>query len=81
MVSATLGVIFVYPTDGLPDEVTMEWDLFSDRIQVVPTTATDEEVSAMADDDRDNSPTRGTSTSSFGVGRGKSSNPSGMFGS
>ncbi len=42
MVSATLGVIFVYPTDGLPDEVTMEWDLFSERIQVVPTSATDE---------------------------------------
>jgi len=42
VVSATLGIIFVYPTDGLPDAVTMEWDLFSDRIQEVPTTATDE---------------------------------------
>ena len=42
MVSATLGVIFVYPTDGLPDEVTMEWDLWGERIQSVPTTATDE---------------------------------------
>lgn len=40
VVSATLGMIFVYPTDGLPDEVTMEWDLFSERIQVVPTSAT-----------------------------------------
>ncbi len=42
MVSATLGVIFVYPTDGLPDEVTMEWDLWGERIESVPTTATDE---------------------------------------
>jgi len=42
VVSATLGVIFVYPNDGLPDEVTMQWDLFDERIQSVPTTATDE---------------------------------------
>jgi len=42
VVSATLGVIFYYPTDGLPDEVTMEWDLFEDRIESVPTSATDE---------------------------------------
>lgn len=42
VVSATLGVIFVYPTGGLADEVTMEWDLFGERIQSVPTSATDE---------------------------------------
>ena len=42
MVSATLGVIFVYPTDALQDEVTMHWDLFDERIQSVPTSATDE---------------------------------------
>ena len=41
-VSATLGVIFYYPVSGLPDEVTMEWDLFDERIQSVPTSATDE---------------------------------------
>jgi len=41
VVSATLGVIFVYPTDGLPDEVTMHWDLFDERVQSVPTSATD----------------------------------------
>jgi hypothetical protein len=40
--SAILGAIFVYPTDGLPDRVTMEWDLFNERIQVVPTSAVDE---------------------------------------
>ncbi len=42
VVSATLGVIFVYPTDSLADEVTMHWDLFGERFQSVPTSATDE---------------------------------------
>jgi hypothetical protein len=41
-VSATLGVIWVYPTDGLPEEVEMKWSLFSDRIDRVPSAATDE---------------------------------------
>jgi hypothetical protein len=40
--SAILGAIFVYPTDGLPDRVTMEWDLFNERIRVVPAAAVDE---------------------------------------
>jgi hypothetical protein len=40
--SATLGVIFVYPTDGLPDEVSLEWELFDERIDVVSAAATDE---------------------------------------
>jgi len=40
--SATVGVIFVYPTDGLPDRVTMEWDLFDDRIDRVPVSAVDQ---------------------------------------
>jgi hypothetical protein len=42
VVSATLGVIFVYPVSGLPQEVTMEWRLFGDRFPAVPTVATDE---------------------------------------
>ncbi len=41
-ISATLGVIFVYPTDGLPREVRLTWDLFSERISKVPAAATDE---------------------------------------
>jgi len=41
-ISATLGVIFVYPTEGLPENVTMEWDLFDDRIDVVPAAAVDQ---------------------------------------
>jgi len=40
--SATLGAIFVYPTDGLPDEVSLEWELFDERIDVVSAAATDE---------------------------------------
>jgi hypothetical protein len=42
VISATLGVIFYYPVDGLPEDVTMEWELFSDRIQAIPSSATDE---------------------------------------
>ncbi|MCH7548752.1 MAG: hypothetical protein IH969_04305 [Candidatus Krumholzibacteriota bacterium] len=40
--SATLGIIFVYPVDSLPQEVSMSWELFSERIQIVPSSATDE---------------------------------------
>ncbi len=42
IISATMGVIFVYPTDGLPQEVDMEWELFTDRINQIPSSATDE---------------------------------------
>jgi hypothetical protein len=41
-ISATLGVIFVYPTEGLPENVTMEWDLFDEWIDVVPVAAVDQ---------------------------------------
>ncbi len=41
--SAVMGVIFVYPTvEPLPQEVTMEWDLFNDRIQLVPASSVDQ---------------------------------------
>ncbi len=40
--SATLGVIFIYPTSGLPENVKMEWDLFNERIQMVPGAAVDQ---------------------------------------
>ena len=40
--AALLGVIYYFPVDGLPDEVTLEWDLFDDRIAYVPGAATDE---------------------------------------
>jgi hypothetical protein len=40
--SAILGAIFVYPTDGLPQRVTMAWDLFDERIQLVPAASVDQ---------------------------------------
>jgi len=55
LVSATLGVIFVYPTTDLPDEVIMTWELFGDRIERVPSSATDEAGSLpyfLSPDDR-----------------------------
>jgi hypothetical protein len=42
VVSATLGVIFVVPTEGLPQEASITWDLFTDRVQRIPAAATDE---------------------------------------
>ena len=40
--SATLGVIFVYPIAKLPERVSLEWDLFSEKIQEVPGVTADE---------------------------------------
>jgi hypothetical protein len=40
--AATLGVIFRYPTGGLPERVTMDWELFSPRFPKVPSAASDE---------------------------------------
>jgi hypothetical protein len=39
--TAMLGVIVTYLTEELPQEVTVDWELFSDRIQKVPTMAVD----------------------------------------
>jgi hypothetical protein len=39
--TALLGIIITYLTDGMPKEVTVGWDVFSDRIQKVPTSAVD----------------------------------------
>jgi hypothetical protein len=41
--SAVLGVIFVYPTvEPLPQNVAMTWDLFNDKIQLVPGSTVDQ---------------------------------------
>jgi hypothetical protein len=41
--AAVIGAIFVYPTvEPLPQTVTMEWDLFNDRIQKVPASSVDQ---------------------------------------
>ena len=39
--TAIVGIIITYLTDGLPQEVTVDWDLFTDQVQKVPATATD----------------------------------------
>jgi len=36
-----LGVVVTYLTEGLPQEVAMEWDLFTDRVVKVPANAID----------------------------------------
>jgi hypothetical protein len=40
--SAVVGTIFVYPTPSLPDEATMTWDMFDERVQLVPASGVDE---------------------------------------
>jgi len=39
--TAIVGVIIAYITEGLPQQVTVDWQLFTDQIQQVPATATD----------------------------------------
>ena len=39
--TAMVGVIITYLTEGIPQAVRNEWDLWSDRIQKVPTNAID----------------------------------------
>jgi len=39
--TAMVGVIITYLTQGIPQEVTNQWDLWSDRIQKVPADAID----------------------------------------
>ena len=39
--SAIVGVIITYITDGMPQQVEVDWELFTAQIQRVPATATD----------------------------------------
>ena len=39
--SAVIGVIFAYPHDSIAEEAIINWDMFNDRITVVPNVATD----------------------------------------
>lgn len=41
-VSATLGAIYVHPTDGLPDSATVTCNLFGGKIEQIMSNATDE---------------------------------------
>ncbi len=40
--AAIIGAIFVYPQKGLPKKVTMNWDLWDERVQQVPVSAVDQ---------------------------------------
>jgi len=37
--SAIIGIIFAYPDDGIPQEVTVDWDLFSNKINTIPAVS------------------------------------------
>ena len=39
--SAVIGVIFAYPHDSIAQNVTIDWDMFTDKITSVPNVATD----------------------------------------
>lgn len=39
--SALMGVIFVYAHEAFADSVTMEWDMFDERITIVPVAGVD----------------------------------------
>jgi len=39
--TAIVGVILTYITDGIPQEVIVDWELFTDQVQRVPATSTD----------------------------------------
>ncbi len=40
-VSAIVGIIMAYPAAGMPQQVTVDWDLFSDKIQKIPANMID----------------------------------------
>ena len=39
--TAIVGVIIAYITNGMPNQVTVDWELFTDQIQQVPATTVD----------------------------------------
>jgi hypothetical protein len=42
LLPATMGIIYVFPTDGLPSSVEMEWDLFNDKTRTIPAATVDQ---------------------------------------
>jgi len=42
LLSATVGVIYVFPTEGLPQTVEMEWDLFDEKSPMIPAATVDQ---------------------------------------
>ncbi len=39
--SAVIGVIFAYPHDSIAQNISINWDMFSDKIKAIPNVATD----------------------------------------
>lgn len=39
--SAVIGVIFAYPHDSIAQNISINWDMFSDKIKIIPNVATD----------------------------------------
>jgi hypothetical protein len=42
LLPATLGIIYVFPTEGLPQTVEMDWDLFNEKMQRVSAATVDQ---------------------------------------
>jgi len=42
LLPATLGIIYVFPTSGLPQSVEMKWDIFTEKMQRVPAASVDQ---------------------------------------
>jgi len=42
LLPATIGVIYVFPTGGLPQTVEMDWDIFTEKMQKVPGASVDQ---------------------------------------
>jgi hypothetical protein len=40
--AAVLGLIYTFPVDSLPQVVTMDWDLFNDRIKMISASSVDQ---------------------------------------
>lgn len=39
--TASIGIVFAYFTEGIPQSLTLDWDLFNDQVQQIPVTALD----------------------------------------
>jgi hypothetical protein len=42
LLPATMGIIYVFPTGGLPQRVEMDWDIFTDKMLRVPAASVDQ---------------------------------------
>jgi hypothetical protein len=42
LLPASVGVIYVFPTEGLPNTVEMDWDIFNERMTLVPASSVDQ---------------------------------------